>query len=513
MPRLSKSRLTEYRQCPKRLWMQRHEPSLAVVDDGLAQRLAVGNQVGEVARRIYDPNATGITFDAQVQGYDEVLKASRDALCLRVPLFESGFEAGIEPPDQAAEKGSLIAFTDALLPAANGDGWHLIEVKSTASVKPYHLDDLAIQVHILTAAGVPLVSASVACIDNQWTYPGDENHEGLLRAEDHLALSLARRQEVNRWASESLAVISMDQPPAIPMGPQCHAPFACPFQMHCQSLQALGSSAAKPPVESPVEWLPGSGSRELKAWLEKPGIVSMDQVPDRLLNERQLRVKQATLSKAPMVDAAAAQKALSKLKWPIAFLDFEAVQFALPRWAGTRPFSQIPFQYSLHLLEPNGELTHREFLDLSGRDPRGALAAQLVADLAGHHGSVVAYSASFEAQVLRKLAMDFPKWAPELTAIDERLVDLLPITRQCYYHPAQQGSWSIKKVLPTLPGQVGYADLEHVADGQQAVLAYLEAIDAATSADRIQEIRTALLKYCRLDTQAMVDLLQFLRSL
>ena len=497
MPRnLSKSRLIEFRQCPKRMWLQIHRPERRQPDPDAQARMDIGNEVGTLARSLLAPAGDGILFDAQQEGYAEVFERSLQALDARRPLFEAGFE-----------HAGVFALVDALLPSPSAAGWYLVEVKSSASVKEYQRDDLAIQVFILRHAGVQLDDAAVATIDSSWVYQGDGNYQGLLKQNGLLGEALQREAEVQAWRDEAVRVSESSEPPAIEMGERCTSPFSCPFFGHCKAESAEQQAPAE---KAPIDWLPGHFSAGLKALVATQRPKSMAQVPDHLLSALQRRVKEATLSNTPWVDKAAIKQSLSGLEWPLHFLDFEAVQFTIPRWAGTKPFQQIPFQYSLHTLERDGQLSHRDFLDLSGQDPRPSLAEQLASDLGSRAGSVLAYNKSFEGMVLRALAAQFDDLAPALVSIEARLVDLLPITRASYYHPLQQGSWSIKRVLPTIPGQTGYGELETVADGQAAVQAYLEAIaHGHTDPQRLDHIRQALRTYCMKDTMAMVALWRY----
>ena len=177
--------------------------------------------------------------------------------------------------------------------------------------------------------------------------------------------------------------------------------------------------------------------------------------------------------------------------------------FPVPCWVGTRPYQQLPFQFSLHIIHSNGRMEHHGFLDLSGNDPSQSCAAELVR-LCGNDGPVFAYNAGFESGVMRQLAERFPEYAAGLSAITNRLVDLLPIARRHYYHPDQHGSWSIKAVLPALCPDLSYDQLDGVQDGMMAQTAYLEAIAVETSEERKEQIRKQLHEYCKLDTLAMV---------
>jgi hypothetical protein len=230
-------------------------------------------------------------------------------------------------------------------------------------------------------------------------------------------------------------------------------------------------------------------------------VTRLDQVPDEQLSERQLRVKRSSLSGDPFFNAAGAAAALAPHGFPAFFLDFETVSFAVPIWAGTRPYQTFPFQFSVHRVTESGGVQHREFLDLSGKDPREALALALLT-ACETVGPVYVYSA-YEKTQIRELRRRFPQLAERLSALLHRLVDLRPIAERFYYHPSQQGSWSIKEVLPAITGR-GYEELEGIKDGGMAMEAYVEAIEPSTSTERKTGIERELKAYCALETEAMI---------
>ncbi|MCA9316594.1 MAG: DUF2779 domain-containing protein, partial [Planctomycetes bacterium] len=197
-----------------------------------------------------------------------------------------------------------------------------------------------------------------------------------------------------------------------------------------------------------------------------------------------------------------ARRTLSRLPYPRYYLDFETINFAVPRWRGTRPYQQVPFQWSLHIEGRGGELESRAHLDLSGDHPTRSLADALL-DAIGPVGPVFMYT-SFERTCLRTLAASCPDLATGLAAIEARLVDLHPIAKSSYYHPDMHGSWSIKALLPTIAPELDYTALDGVADGVAAQQAYMEAIATATPAERREHLRAGLLAYCGMDTAAMV---------
>jgi hypothetical protein len=375
----------------------------------------------------------------------------------------------------------------------------MIEVKASASVKGYQRDDIAVQSYLAAQAGILLSSASVAHIDKRFVYQGDGDYRGLLREEDLTAEATARHDEVATWIAGAHHIVAQPEEPEIATGPQCSAPFTCSFCDYCNR------DTIRPAY--PISSFPNLMGRR-RAAVEAVESDDLREIPDDLLTAMQRRVKQACVSGETYFDAEGAAADLAPHGFPAYFLDFETAMFAIPIWKGTRPYQQLPFQFSLHILAETGDLQHHGFLDLSGNDPSRACAQSLV-DLCGEHGPVFAYSAGFEKMVMRNLAGRFPDLAPALESIVNRVKDLKPIARNRYYHPSQHGSWSLKAVLPSAIPELSYNQLEGVQNGGMAVAAFMEAIDPATSAQRKAEIQNQLFSYCQLDTFAMVRLHQF----
>jgi Domain of unknown function(DUF2779) len=255
--------------------------------------------------------------------------------------------------------------------------------------------------------------------------------------------------------------------------------------------------------------LPGIGARKLRA-LQKAGIREARDIPPTMIDSPKLeRAYRAVVTGTAQIDHAGTQ-VLRDLSYPRHYLDFETIGFAVPIWAGTRPYQTLPFQWSIHVETAPGELQHHSFLDLSGDCPARACMVALIKQLA-MPGPVLVYT-SYEKTVLAEMSRLFPDLSDRLMAIVARLVDLHPIARAAYYHRDMQGSWSIKAILPTIPGAPSYEALAGVHNGLQAQSAYLEAIHPQTSADRRNEIYANLTDYCRLDTRAMVVLAAHLVS-
>lgn len=485
---LSKSKLLAFRQCAKRLWLEIHRPELRQDSASTQASFQVGHQVGDIARRLYDPAGKGSLIDPQAEGFEEAFSRSQDLLKRNQPIFEAGFRAG-----------GALAFADLMLPAKEGRKrvWRMVEVKSSTSVKDYHRDDAAVQSFIAKAAGVSLAGIALAHIDSQWTYPGGEDYRGLLVENDLTAEAFGRGAEVRSWIAEAQAVAGKRAEPDIGTGGHCTYPYECGFYGYCQGQE--------PQATYPVTWLPRVQAKALKSFIESTPARDLREVPDELLNDTQRRVKAVTLSGKPYFDAQGATQAVRAHKLPAYFMDFETIQFAVPIWKGTRPYQQVPFQFSVHRLSRTGKIEHQDFLDLSGGDPSKTFVKALIS-ACGERGTIFVYNAGFETARIRELVERFPSLARPLLAINERVVDLLPIARDYYYHPNQQGSWSIKAVLPAACPDLRYEDLNGVQDGGMAMNAFLEALAPQTSVARKAEVEKQLLAYCTLDTYAMVRL-------
>jgi hypothetical protein len=271
----------------------------------------------------------------------------------------------------------------------------------------------------------------------------------------------------------------------------------CDFKEHCESEQ----------TEYPVSILPNG--RKVIAELQDAGFEDVRNIPAGLLtNDRHIKVWQSTCTNQPIISPILKTE-FEKLQYPQFYLDFETINFALPRWARTRPHQQLPFQWSCHIDRQSGMLEHREFLDTSGNAPMRTFAESLI-DAVENDGPIMVYGI-FESTVLKSLIEFCPDLDVPINNIIDRLVNLLPWLQNHYYHPAMKGSWSIKAVLPTIAQHLDYSHLEDVKNGTLAQLAYLDIINPGTDQTIREQKISNLLKYCELDTKAMVEVVQFFK--
>jgi hypothetical protein len=288
----------------------------------------------------------------------------------------------------------------------------------------------------------------------------------------------------------------------VPIGRQCHDPFDCPAIARCW---------AGIPEESVFTLYKGGK----KSWeLFERGIVELAAIGgDVELTERQAIQVEAARSRRPNVDRAALRTFLDTLEYPLHYLDFETYQLAVPAFRGSRPYQQLPFQFSLQRVErPGAEPRAQEFLAASaGDDPRPAFLDALRAAV-GSAGSIVSFSATFEMGRIAEATADVPMHASWAERLMPRFVDLLsPFRGFDYYDPRQLGSASLKKVLPIL-GQRGYEGLE-IQEGSFAAREFVRSSLPETAPDERARIRRALLDYCARDTEGMIEIVAALERL
>jgi len=498
---LSKSKLMSFQQCGRKLWLSVHRPELDVVSTGAQGVFDVGNQVGEFARRQTEAQlGSGTLIDVRPHGWADGLRRCEEALARPGPqlLFEAPFAGG-----------GVGVLVDILVRDQMGM-LTLIEVKSSTSLvgKPY-VEDAAVQAWVMSQAGHVPQRVLLRLLDNGWVYQGDGDYGGLFKDIDVTDLVDERLTRMPEIVLRALETVEGSEPQTEP-GNHCRKPFACGFSAHCQ---AWAAARKPPPTPFPVDLLlrrnMGSFTYAEKRDLQGGSYADLSELPRDFPADERTRALVRSLLENTEWHSEALGHVLASVPYPRYHFDFETIACAVPRWKATTPYQQVPFQWSCHIEHADGRIDHREFLDLSGNDPRENCARRIVELMAADdHGVVVVYSQSFEQARLKELARDFPEHAAGLERVIARLVDLLPIFRQHYFHPALEASWSIKKVLQTIAPELSYANLTEVQDGGGAQRAYLEALETSSAA-RQSELRQRMLAYCERDTEAMVRLIRF----
>jgi len=487
VPRLSKSKFLAGLQCAKRVYLEVHHPQWASpADPSLQAVLDMGTEIGVLARSVCPG---GILIEESYRQREAAIARTQSVAA--DPAVSALFEG-------AFEHDGVLVRVDILERIGGTEGgsasWRLIEVKSSSRVKDVHLDDLAVQSEVLAGAGIRLSSICLMHINTDYVYEGGViDIQQLFAIRDVTEAVAARRTGVPIRVAAMKSTLLQPDPPEIEPGPHCHSPYECPFWIHCTK-------------DKPDRWIVHlPGSKQVVNRLLEQGVTTIDDIPaGTVLSLPQQRVKDNVEWVSPRLGTA-----LRSIHYPVHHVDFETVMLAMPRFPLTRPYQSIPVQWSNHIQEESGDLTHHEFLHVEPTEPRKRWAEALIESL-GERGSICVYSA-YEEAMMRQLAEAFPEFRSAFQAIVKRLWDLHPVIKDHYYHPAFNGSYSIKSVLPAVAPSLAYGDLVIQAGGQAAA-EYYRMVFVETDWVERAEIRDALLRYCARDTLALVELRRILKE-
>jgi len=491
-PKLSKSKYVAGCQCLKRLYLQIHEPELAGGPDEAKQAIFdQGHEVGILATRAFP---YGIQVDEDHLNHQKAMERTQ-AL-----LGDNNVSAIFE----AAFIFDGVRVRVDILERKTKDRWRMIEVKSTRKLKDEHYQDVAIQKYVLEGCGLKLSEACLMHLNRDYIYDGSVYDLQRLFTTNNLAEDIEElMEEIPDQVAEQHRILTLSAPPEVEQGDRCTIPYDCEFFNICNP-------------EVPDHWvgnLPGIRKQVIKTLLAQ-GIVLIQDIPEDFgLNNLQRQVCICVQKDEPYFGKELTN-AIKKLKYPLYFMDFETYNPAIPRYAGMRPFDQIPFQWSVHVQrQPGDDLEHYEYLAEDANDPREDFIKSLLGVLedSGGKGHIVVFYASFETGRLNDLAGWLPQYAPRIKEVKARLWDLHPIVKNHVYHPKFYGSFSLKDVLPALVPHMTYEGME-IAEGNQAARAYDAMIRGGLSDNEIEKLRKALLEYCGQDTLAMVELIKVLQK-
>jgi hypothetical protein len=480
---LTKSKYLVGLQCSGYLWDSIHDKSKIPQPDKSAQyKMDQGTIVGQLATK-YFPDGIYIPEG----NFMESIRMSKALLSKRVPLFEAGFMVN-----------GLYSRADILKPVGK-DQWDIIEVKSGTKVKEINLHDVSFQKFCYEQAGLKIRKCFLMNIDNTYVKKGKIDVKKIFKLTDitddvaDIGKGLTQRIEV------LLKVINSTTRPKVPISHDCKTPYDCPLKHECWSFLPDGN----------VFELSRGGKKSFD--LYEQGVVLIKEIPDdfKLSTIQSIQHKCEKDCKTHMCKDSIS-KFIGKLNYPLYYLDFETINPVLPLFDGMKPYQRIPFQFSLHIVQEDGSTEHISFLAEGKSDPRKKFVAELK-NVLGNSGSIIVYNQSFEQGLLRELAETFPKYLEWVTSLTPRFVDLIiPFRKFQYYNPIQKGSASIKKVLPAVTGK-GY-DGMYIADGMTASIRYIESEFGDCSETKRKKIRNSLEKYCGLDTEGMIWIIDKLKE-
>ena len=483
---------------PAWLWLEKNRRDLLPpVDEDTQAMFDAGHLFEEYAEQIFPSGVKlGYTRDGVFDWnlYKTLPERTSDALASGVDILFQG----------RVEVDGLTCIFDVLEKNKNGT-YTLYEIKSSTSAKQEHEYDLAFQACVLEKYGLTLEKIYVVHINNQYIRKGDLDIEGLVamteiteKVRSHKALTLRKIQEAKKTMCES------EMPNLSPGFVRLQA-FSDWMKIYRNIVQDI-------PQES-IYHLTRIGAK-LVGELEKKGIALVQDIPDDMqLGDKQKNQILATRSGKHFVDTKNIQAFLESLSYPLYFLDYETFSKVIPPFDGIKPYQQIPFQYSLHILEsPESTLVHKEFLQRENSLPVPQLAKKLQEDI-GETGTILTWNKSFEMKCNEVMGVLAPEYETFFTQVNARIEDLMiPFSKDWFVDKDFRGSASLKNVLPVLVPELSYKELDIQGGGTAQRLWMQCVLDGNIDASE-EKIMNDLLKYCELDTLAMVRIWEVLKKI
>jgi len=488
----SKSKYCGFYQCPKITWLKKNKPEEFVSDDATLARMDSGNELGDLAMGLFGDyievtayKDDKIDIPQMISNTQEEIKRGTNVIC------EASFEYE-----------GLYCAVDILKKEPNG--YSIYEVKSSTHENYIYIVDISYQKYVLEKCGINVVSSNLIIVNNSYVFDGVLKLDELFKITN---VSDAVNQElpnVDKNLIEAKEILELDTEPNIDISVNCRTPYECGFWQYC---------TRHVPTPSVFNLYRTDFKKKLEYYYD--GVVSMQDIANTghyLGPKQNMQIAHAIADLPDYVDKNGIKKFLDTLTYPLYFLDFESMQLPIPKFVGTKPYQQIPFQYSLHYIEsPDGELKHKEFLAESGEDPRRAIAESLCKDIP-ENTCILAYNKGFECSRISELAEMYPDLKNHLINLSLNTKDLIDPFRDGYIYNRRMGSsFSIKSVLPALfpnDPSLDYHNLVGVHNGTEAMAIYPKIKDMSPE-DR-ELARKSLLKYCELDTFAMVKIYYYL---
>ena len=479
---LSKSQYLRGLQCLKSLWLYKNKPELR---DSLGEMqesvFKEGIQVGDLAKELF-PNGEEIIFNSH--NFKEMITKTKQLISNDTTvIYEATF----------SEKG-IFAMADMLVHHAGK--WDMYEVKGSTEVKDVHIHDASIQWYALSNT-IQLGSAYIVHINNQYVRDGELNIRELFSIKEVTEQVLQKQNEIVSTLMDIEHMLDGEMP-QIDIGRHCSDPYGCDFHDYCWK-HVPSTSVFNISYANGKQWE-----------LYDQGILNIEDIPkDFHFGANATLQIEYYNSQQIHIDKPKIKEFIKTIKYPINFFDFETFQNAIPRFDGQRPYAQMPFQYSLHILHKDGRLEHKEFLGDENSDPRKPLAQQMLKDITSS-GSIIAFNKAFEQTQIKNLALFCNESRDDLLALNKRFIDLAhPFQYKNYYHPNFHGKYSIKVVLPTLfpnEEELDYTKLG-IQNGGMAMDTFAN-LHLLKDQKQRAKIRQDLLEYCHLDTLAMVRILE-----
>jgi hypothetical protein len=492
---LSKSDYLLYLKHPAWLWLKKNEPRRLPKPDAALQAVFDAGYLFESYAEKLFPGGIKLNWEGYQQYLDLPMRTNEAILSGAKTIFQGRLVAG-----------EITCIFD-VIQFVGKNTVDLFEIKSSTEVRTYHEHDLAFQTVVLEDCGYTVRNIAVVHVNKEYVRQGEVKAEEITHVDDVTKHVKARLKPTRENIAEALEVAKAKEMPN-------PSPAVC--GLNCTN-----------------EWLDiykdlkgiknGDGSifdiyhpkAELIAKLEEAGIEKLKDIPEDFegLSDKQREQLVAIHKKQITINKVKIGKFLAKLEYPLYFLDYETLSSVVPYFDGHKPFQQVPFQYSLHIIEaPGAELKHVEYLHGENSDPTVPLSKSLQENI-GTDGTVLVWWESFEKGRNDAMGQMLPEFRQFYRQLNARVVDLIEPFFKFYYVDARfGGSASIKDVLPVIAPDLSYKDLD-IQEGNSAQRLWMEAVLDEKHPEHKEKILKDLWKYCKLDTLAMVRIWEFLEKL
>ena len=492
--RITKTDFLEYLRCPNNFWLEKNDPKSFVPQEDTEfekTKIQEGYEVEQLAQSLF---TNGILVSGMIVEQNEKTKeliANKES-----PIYQATFLTG----------RSLLAKVDILTYNKSSDRWNIYEVKSSTKVKTdrqnNHIKDVAFQKIALEEAGISVGKVSLVLLNSDFKKDGDINVKELFQVvsvtEDVSNVLDITKSEINE-------AVSLSKENEIDRG-SCSCIYLSRSN-HCSSFSVFNPEVPDYSIHNISRIRPD----KIKNMVDS-GIVRIEDISDniQLTNNQRLQVD-LEISQRPLIDRESIRKSLRGLEYPLYFFDYETHTSAIPVVDGLSPHQHLPFQVSIHLLNPKDKLEHFEFLANQIHDVAAHLIEFLEKTISAT-GTIVSWHATFENSINSKLADSYPEHKDFLLELIRRTFDLEKTFKADYLHPGFRGRSSIKQVLPVLLPNLTYKNLD-IQSGTEAMENWRKMIFDPISATEKKKIEKGLLEYCAMDTLAMVEIFKHLREI
>ena len=497
---ITKSDFLKYLNCPAYLWFYKNKPEVLtdqILNDFEKELIKSGQEVEAWARKLFP---SGVLVESrQEQAVADTKKLLDEG---KKVIFQATFEAD-----------GLYIMVDILEWDEEGGYWIINEAKGSTcdkegekKNKKTHLYDAGFQYIVMQKAGFNVGKVKLLELNKEFVKKGEINPNQLILKNDITETIDEMVPEINLMIDDMKRLMERTAEPM---------PCDCIYKSranHCPAFKYSHPDVPDYSVHNIIRI--GSSLKRLEGLIEG-GYYSMDDVPEDFeLTEYQRNHVDVTQSGNIINKSIEIKEELDKMEYPFYYLDYETYPTAVPIYEGCKPYMQIPFQYSLHIQrQPGAEMEHVEYIHTDGdTNPMKALAESLK-EVIGDEGSIIVWNQKFEKKCNENIAEVFPEYAEVMQAYNEKLFDLMDIfAKNLYVHKDFKGSYSIKKVLPVLAPELNYDKLD-ISDGAMAMNSWKKMVFEVSDEAEKDKIKSDLLKYCKLDTYAMVKIFEFLKKL